>query len=117
MGSQIISSAINAATDALSTALKTLPQKDQSQLLSLFHGHLPKTLADIGFEKVQERVPEQYVKNAIASTLASKMVYKEGTRFIMTLPDDRLAETALRYIREEKEVHKLIETLKETGLP
>ena len=114
--SQIISSAINAATDALSTALETLPQKDQSQLLSLFHGHLPKTLADIGFEKVQERVPEQYVKNAIASTLASKMVYKEGTRFIMTLPDDRLAETALRYIEQEKEVISLMKSLEKTNM-
>jgi len=114
--SQIISSAINAATDALSTALETLPQKDQSQLLPLFHGHLPKTLADIGFEKVQERVPEQYVKNAIASTLASKMVYKEGTRFIMTLPDDRLAETALRYIEQEKEVISLMKSLEKTNM-
>merc|ERR1712174_182247 len=114
--SQIISSAINAATDALSTALETLPQKGQSQLLSLFHGHLPKTLADIGFEKVQERVPEQYVKNAIASTLASKMVYKEGTRFIMTLPDDSLAETALRYIEQEKEVISLMKSLEKTNM-
>jgi len=114
--SQAISNAINSASDALSTALETLSPQDQDQLISLFHGHLPKTLADLGFDKVRERVPQQYIKNAIASTLASKMVYKEGTRFITALPDDRLAETALCYIQEEKEVIKLIETLEKTDM-
>lgn len=114
--SQTISHAINSATDALSAALDTLPPKDEDQLVSLFHGHLPKTLADLHFDEVQERVPQQYIKNAIASTLASKMVYKEGTRFIISLPDDKLAETALRYIKKEKDVIKLIETLKTTDM-
>lgn len=114
--SQLISHAINSATDALSAALETLSPEDEDQLISLFYSHLPKTLADLHFDKVRERVPQQYIKNAIASTLASKMVYKEGTRFIISLPDDKLAETALRYIQEEKEVIKLIETLKTTDM-
>jgi len=114
--SQAISNAINSASDALSAALETLSLEDQDQLVSLFHGHLPKTLADLGFDKVRERVPQQYIKNAIASTLASKMVYKEGTRFVIALPDDRLAETALCYIQQEKEVIKLIETLEKTEM-
>ena len=44
------------------------------------------------------------------------MVYKEGTRFIMTLPDDRLAETALRYIEQEKEVISLMKSLEKTNM-
>merc|ERR1712224_1086414 len=114
--SQRISHAINSATDALSSAMETLSPQDQDQLVYLFRGHLPKTLADLGFEKVRERVPQQYIKNAIASTLASKMVYKEGTRFINALPKDKLAETALRYIQKEKEIAKLIETLQKTEM-
>lgn len=114
--SQTISNAINSATDALSAALDTLPAKAQDELVSLFHGHLPKTLADLGFDKVRERVPQQYIKNAIASTLASKMVYKEGTRFVSALPNNRLAESALRYIQQEKEVAKLMETLEMTNM-
>lgn len=114
--SQIISNAINTATDALSAALDTLSQEEQDQLLPLFRGHLPKTIADLSFDKVHERVPKQYIKNAIASMLASKMVYKEGTRFIDCLPKDKLAETALRYIRKEKEVIHLMETLETTDM-
>ncbi|MGK3741919.1 MAG: glutamate dehydrogenase [Bacillariaceae sp.] len=114
--SQIISDAINSATDSLSVALDSLSPEDQDQLLPFFREHLPKTLADLGFDKVHEKVPEQYIKNAIASTLASKMVYKEGTRFINALPKEKLAETCLRYIHQEKEVAKLIDTLQNTEM-
>lgn len=115
--SQVISNAINTASDALSVALDSLSPEDQNQLLPFFRNHLPKTLADLSFDKVHEKVPEQYIKNAIASTLASKMVYKEGTRFINALPKDRLAETALRYIHKEKEVAKLMDALENTNMP
>ena len=80
--SQIISNAINAATDALSAALDTLSEEERKQLLPLFRDHLPKTMADLSFDHVHERVPDQYIKNAISSCLASKLVYKEGTKFI-----------------------------------
>jgi glutamate dehydrogenase len=110
--SQAISNAINAATDALSAALDTLSEQDQEQLLPLFRAHLPKTLADLSFDaRVHKQVPQQYIKNAISSTLASKMVYKEGTRFINALPEQKLAETALKYIQKEKEVVGLMEAL------
>mmetsp|Transcript_27688 Transcript_27688/g.66694 ORF Transcript_27688/g.66694 Transcript_27688/m.66694 type:complete len:1242 (+) Transcript_27688:257-3982(+) len=114
--SKIISDAINAATDALSTALDTLSEEDQEQLLPLFRAHLPKTIADLSFDRVHERVPKQYIKNAIASTLASKMVYKEGTRFIEALPKKKLAETALKYIQKEKEVVQLMESLENSTM-
>ena len=100
-----------ATTDALAEALDTLSEEDREQLLPLFRAHLPKTLADLSFAHVRERVPDQYIKNAISSTLASKMVYKEGTKFIEAQPKHKLAEIALRYIQKEKEIAALIETL------
>jgi glutamate dehydrogenase len=102
--SQVISDTINAATDALSVALDTLPEDDLESLLPLFRSHLPKTMADLGFDQVHQRVPKQYVKNAIASCLASKLVYKEGTMFISSLPRSHLARVALKYLDKEKEV-------------
>merc|ERR1712157_266127 len=81
-----ISNSINIATDALSNALDTLPEEEiNNELLPLFRMHLPKTLADLSFHQVHERVPNQYIKNAISSCLASKIVYKEGTKFISSL--------------------------------
>ena len=46
------------------------------------------------------------------------MVYKEGTKFIEAQPKEKLAAMALRYIQKEKEVAKLMESLKEaTNMP
>lgn len=114
--SQIISNSINAATDALSAALDTLTKEDRDQLLPLFRAHLPKTLADLAFDDVDQKVPDQYIKNAISSCLASKLVYKEGTKFIEAQPKEKLADIALSYVRKEKEVAKLMESLEDVEM-
>lgn len=115
--SQAISSAINAATDVLSSALDTLSEEDMEQLMPLFREHLPKTIADLSFHKVHDRVPGQYIKNAIASCIASKMVYKEGTKFIEAQPKESLAKLALKYISKEKEIAQLKEALAGADMP
>jgi glutamate dehydrogenase len=114
--SQIISNAINAATDALSAALDTLSEEERKELLPLFRDHLPKTMADLSFDHVHERVPDQYINNAISSCLASKLVYKEGTKFIEELPKHKLAEMALKYVKKEKEICVLMESMSKSNL-
>jgi len=109
--SQIISNSINLTTDALTEALDTLSEDDRDSLLPLFRAHLPKTMADMAFDSVYDRVPLQYIKNAISSCLASKLVYKEGTSFISSLPKAQLAAIALKYVQKEKEIAELIEKL------
>jgi glutamate dehydrogenase len=56
------------------------------------------------------------VKNAIASSLASKLVYKEGSKFIQVQPRNRLAELALEYIEKEKEVAALREEVETSNM-
>lgn len=115
--SKVISDCINSATDALTDAMDTLSEEDREALLPLFRAHLPKTLADLAFDRVHERVPAQYIKNAISSCLASKLVYKEGTKFIGAQPKERLADIALKYMKKEKEVAELLELLRDADLP
>eukprot|EP00569_Conticribra_weissflogii_P004035 CAMPEP_0171345936 /NCGR_PEP_ID=MMETSP0878-20121228/22885_1 /TAXON_ID=67004 /ORGANISM="Thalassiosira weissflogii, Strain CCMP1336" /LENGTH=1055 /DNA_ID=CAMNT_0011849471 /DNA_START=405 /DNA_END=3572 /DNA_ORIENTATION=+ len=115
--SKVISDAVNSATDALAIALETFSEQDREKLLPLFRDHLPKTMADMAFDHVRERVPEQYIRNAIASCLASKLVYKEGTKFVETLPKQKLAAVALRYLEKEHEVAVLKEALEGTAMP
>jgi len=115
--SEVISDCINSATDALSIALDTLSERDREALLPLFRSHLPKTLADLSFDDVHSRVPDQYIKNAISSCLASKLVYKEGTKFIGAQPKEKLAGIALRYMEKEKEVAGLLESVKTANMP
>lgn len=114
--SQVISHCINRTTDALGIAVETLSSEDREKLLPLFRAHLPKTLAEMAFDHVHTRVPEAYIKNAIASCLASKLVYKEGTRFIDSLPPKDLAKVALKYVEKEREIAVLIEKLDKAEL-
>ncbi|KAL7542946.1 hypothetical protein ACHAXR_012240 [Thalassiosira sp. AJA248-18] len=115
--SKVVSGAVNAATDALTVALESFSQEDKEKLLPLFRAHLPKTMADLAFDQVHERVPAQYITNAIASCLASKLVYKEGTKFVETLPQHNLADVALRYLEAEHEVALLKVALEGTEMP
>ena len=115
--SQSISNCINTTTDALAAALDHLSEHDRESLLPLFRAHLPKTMADIAFDRINDNVPDQYVKNAIASCLASKLIYKEGTKYINSLPPKKLVSIALKYVEKEKEVAALVETLEATAMP
>ena len=107
MISQRISNSINFATDAITRELDEITDKEREELLPLFRDYLPETIARIAFEDVHNKVPEQYTKNAIASCLASKLVYKEGCNFIDSLPKDKLARVAMKYISKEKEMAML----------
>jgi len=115
--SKVVSDAVNSATDALSIALESFSAEDKEKLLPLFRFHLPQTMADMSFDKVHERVPAQYISNAIASCLASKLVYKEGTKFVNTLPKDKLASVALRYVEAEHQIAVLKSALEGADMP
>lgn len=78
--SERISFAIAKVTDAITDALHEVGQEDPlfQELLPLVRDNLPKKLADVAWDRVPGRFPLQYQKNAIASTLASHIVYHEG---------------------------------------
>jgi len=105
--SQRISNSINVATSAITIELNEISDKEREELLPLFRDHLPETISKMAFEDIDGKVPEQYIKNAIASCLASKLVYKEGCKFIDSLPKEKLARVAMNYISKEKEVSML----------
>jgi glutamate dehydrogenase len=86
-------------------------------LLLAQRAHLPAKIADIAFDRVYDRVPLQYIKNAIASSVASKLVYREGTKFVQFVDEKALASTALKYLEKEKEVTSLRNILEETNMP
>ena len=54
--------------------------------------NLPKKLAEVAGDRVRTRFPVQYQRNAIASTLASRLVYSEGIHFVESQPDEKMAE-------------------------
>ena len=81
-------------------------------LIHLVHGHLPNKLVELGADRLEAAVPKAYVKYAIASTLASKIVYQEGVEFVGQHPsDDRLAALAFDFLQAEGAVADIVELM------
>jgi len=119
--SERISNAINKVTDAITHHLQEVNPDDALfiELLPLIKENLPKKLAEIAWDRVKSRFPVQYQRNAIASTLASKLVYHEGIHLVESQPEQKVAERAVQYYRETQEVSKLVNAFEtaETALP
>jgi len=116
--SERISMAISNVTDAISDALEPLSSEDPlfKELSPLIRENLPETLAKLAWDRTSSRVPLQYQKVAIASTLASKLVYQEGIHLIESQPSDKLAERAFMYHREHEKVQTLVSNLEKSNL-
>jgi glutamate dehydrogenase len=117
--SERISNAINLATDCITDLLKDVKPGDPlwEELKPLVRENLPAKLAEVGWSRAEERFPVQYMKNSMASTLASRMVYQEGIHLIETQPVERLAERAISYYKESKKVKALLDDFKSPTKP
>eukprot|EP01038_Epipyxis_sp_PR26KG_P010640 gene10640-14290_t len=111
--SERISLAIAKVTDAITDALSEVQPEDPlfKELLPLIEENLPKKLAEVAKDRISDRLPVQYQRNAIASTLASKLVYQEGIHLIESQPYSRIAERAFMYYREEQKIQTIIKKI------
>eukprot|EP00600_Ochromonadales_sp_CCMP1393_P016692 CAMPEP_0175035864 /NCGR_PEP_ID=MMETSP0005-20121125/23462_1 /TAXON_ID=420556 /ORGANISM="Ochromonas sp., Strain CCMP1393" /LENGTH=1088 /DNA_ID=CAMNT_0016296981 /DNA_START=314 /DNA_END=3581 /DNA_ORIENTATION=- len=112
--SERISRSIGKVTDAVEAALANVQPEDPlfKELLPLIADGLPNKLVEIaGPDRIAERLPVQYQRNAIACSLASMFVYKEGIHLVETQPMDALAERAIEYYRQSRIVSELLEGL------
>lgn len=113
--SERISNAINLVTDAITTHLENVNpgDKEWDELMPLVKDNLPVKLADVAWDRAPDRFPLQYMKNSMASTLASRLVYQEGIHVIEAQPENRLAERAIHYYRASNEIKALMEEIAE----
>lgn len=51
-------------------------------LLPLFREHLPEKVVAVAFDRVLTTLPPQYLRNAMATCLACKVVYTEGKTLV-----------------------------------
>lgn len=108
-----ISACINSVTDALIARLDGLQPGDPllEELLPLVKMNLPKSLAAMAWDRARDRMPLQYQKNSIASTLGSMLVYREGIMLIESMPETRRAQAAIEYYRAMTETDALVQRL------
>ena len=81
-----------------------LSDEEMREYQHVLRDHLPGEATKPLVGKLQERVPRQYQNAIVACVLASRMVYKEGVRFIDSLPAEGLAKLALKYMQAERQV-------------
>jgi glutamate dehydrogenase len=118
--SERISNAINFVTDCIAERLEN-EDKDGplfQMLKPVLKDNLPEKLAELAWDRV-DNLPLNYQKNAIASTLASKMVYHEGIHAIESQPAAAMADRAFDYYKRSTEITQLMNELaeaQETGV-
>lgn len=111
--SERISFAIAKVTDAITDALAEVQPQDAlfQELFPIIRENLPTKLAEIAGDRIAERYPVQYQRNAIASGLASKLVYQEGVHLVEQQPLEKVAERAFAYYRADRKIQKIIKQL------
>jgi len=108
-----ISDAINRVTDAVSSSGMLDEDDNYEALLPLVKDHMPASLADLAWDRLDERVPRPYIKNMMASSAASHVVYSEGVHFIEGLNDKDLAKLAIDYMATQRHVDDMQATVAE----
>ncbi|KAK1946548.1 NAD-specific glutamate dehydrogenase [Phytophthora citrophthora] len=115
--SERISRAITRVHDAVLAHFDDVCAEDQQVLFTLIEEHLPPKLRELALDRVQQNVPLAYIRSIVASSLASKIVYREGLQFTEALPDSNLGNMALQYLKQEKKVQRLVHDVRASQLP
>jgi glutamate dehydrogenase len=112
--SERVSNAINSVTDSIILYLEDVHPGDPlwDELMPVMKNNLSSKLVDLAWDRALEKLPVQYIKNAIASSIAANMVYQEGVHLVEIQPVDQLAHNALRYYRKNRTNLELISKIK-----
>jgi len=117
--SERLSRAINRTKASIYKSLESMEQSDAAyeELLPLFlNEHLPHKLTEVAADRVSVRIPLDYLRNAFASSLASKLLYREGIHFLELQSEEGLPKLARRYYQEEKHIDELVGTVQVSDL-
>ncbi|KAI9996777.1 hypothetical protein PInf_000039 [Phytophthora infestans] len=114
--SERISHAITRVHDAVLAHFDNVCEEDQQILFTLIEEHLPAKLRELALHRVHQNVPLAYIRSIVASSLASKIVYREGLQFTEALPESNLGNIALQYLKQEKKVQRLVQDVRESSL-
>lgn len=112
-----LSRVIIRASDAIEASLGEYSPPDAELARGLVIRHLPEILVERAGKRLWQRLPASYVRWIIASSLAARIVYREGIEYLESLPMSAVADTAIRYLRQERETAALHHEILESDLP
>lgn len=111
-----ISAAIERVTDLFDNMLtKEFDALDYETRRRLVVDSLPKKLVELANDRLDD-LPLAYIRAMVSASLASRLVYKEGTEFVNTMDDARLQYVARRYMKSKDHVARYLEVLEDSNL-
>lgn len=111
-----LSRAINKATDAVTEGIEALWDNHPERARELVLRHLPSVLGKRCGDRVFDTIPKAYLHRIVASSLASKIVYREGLDWLESMSNDSVARLAERYFIEEALVEKMANEVRGSDL-
>lgn len=112
-----LSQTILAATDAIEAAVEQADEPTKKSLSALVRDHLPPVLIELAGDRIDERLPDRYRTGIIGAVLSTRIVYREGLTYLRGLEPAALADLAMRYLTEEAQTRRLVETVRGSTLP
>jgi glutamate dehydrogenase len=117
--SVLLSKSITRSKDALSTAFDIMMDNHPDWIMICVKRYLPKSLLNAlpSIDSIRERIPVGYVRQIIASSLASTIVYKEGINYFEYMDEHEIIALAIQYFETELSNESLIKQVEESTLP
>ncbi|MFK8032363.1 MAG: NAD-glutamate dehydrogenase domain-containing protein [Gammaproteobacteria bacterium] len=111
-----LSRAINKATDAVTERVQSLWDNHPGRSRELVLRHLPPVLGERCGDRVFDTIPKAYLHRIISSSLASKIVYREGLDWLESMSSDSIAQLAEHYFVEEAFIEKMANDIRGSNL-
>ncbi len=107
-----LSRAMMRVQDAIDGVLDNLSDEDRALADELVLEHLPPVLRELAGDRVKARLPVAYARSIVSSSLAARIVYREGLDWVAPLPDAALGNLAFRYLRGERAAAALAKAIR-----
>lgn len=109
--SMALSAQIIKITDLIAQLLNNGEIEKQGFAEDLLLDFMPPSLRKKMGPSLVSTLPPAYVVRAIASVLASKIIYHEGIAYLTSLNDEQIADHVVKYLKEEEQTSALIREL------
>ena len=108
-----LSVTINRVSDAIGAGLEST---DGPEVQRLVCSYLPESLVAAAGDAAIRALPAPYLRQVVATALASDLVYREGPEFVEGLGEPALLALALRYLGERSRIESLADSVLASGL-
>ncbi|NOG53791.1 MAG: hypothetical protein HND57_05600 [Planctomycetes bacterium] len=112
-----LSHEINRLNDALARDYDRLADAFPDMIGELIQAHIPPSLRLKAGYRVWTDLPDSYAREIVCSTLAARIVYREGLDYLRETPNEYLTDLVLSYLAQEFANLKYVTQVEGSGLP